>query len=47
MQNCEFTTFISVLACSIAKGKSQYELDILSAIFTQLRGYFGYTFYIK
>ena len=47
MQNCELITFISVLACSIAKDKSQDELNILSAIFTQLRRYFGYTFLIR
>ncbi len=47
MQNCEFVTFISALACTIAKDKSQNELNILSAIFTQLRRYFSYTFYIK
>lgn len=37
MQNCEFVTFISVLACTIAKDKTQDELNILSAFFTQLR----------
>ena len=37
MQNCEFVTFISALACTIAKDKSQNELNILSAIFSQLR----------
>ncbi len=37
MQNCEFITFISILACSIAKDKTQDELNILSAFFTQLR----------
>lgn len=47
MQNCEFVTFISALACAIAKGKSQDELNILSAFFTQLRRYFSYTFRIK
>ncbi|MBQ6991984.1 MAG: hypothetical protein IJN50_03615 [Clostridia bacterium] len=47
MQNCEFVTFISALACAIAKDKSQNELNILSAIFTQLRRYFSYTFCIK
>ena len=47
MQNYEFVTFISALACAIAKDKSQDELNILSAIFTQLRRYFGYTFCIK
>ena len=37
MQNCEFITFISALACSIAKNKTQNELNILAAVFTQLR----------
>lgn len=37
MQNCELVTFISMLACTIAKNKTQEELDILSVIFTQLR----------
>ncbi len=46
MQNCEFVTFISILACSIAKDKTQEELDILAAFFTQLRRYFGNTFSI-
>ena len=36
MNSCELVTFISGLACSIAKGKTQEELDILSVIFTQL-----------
>lgn len=39
MKSCEFVTFISVLACSIAEGKTQDELNLLSAIFTQLRRY--------
>lgn len=39
MQNCEFVTFISILACSIAKDKTQDELNILSAFFVQLRRY--------
>ncbi len=47
MQNCEFITFISTLSCAIAKDKSQDELNILSAVFTQLRRYFSYTFCIK
>lgn len=37
MQNCEFVTFISILACSIAKNKSPEELATLSAFFVQLR----------
>ncbi len=39
MKNCEFVTFISVLACNIAKGKTQEEINILSTFFTQLRRY--------
>ena len=37
MQNCEFVTLISVLACSIAKDKTPEELAILATFFTQLR----------
>ena len=37
MKNCEFVTFISILACNIAKDKTQEEINILSAFFTQLR----------
>jgi len=37
MQNCEFVTLVSVLACSIAKDKTSEELAILSAFFVQLR----------
>lgn len=37
MRSCEFVTFISVLACTIAKGKTQEEIDILATFFTQLR----------
>lgn len=36
MGSCEFVTFVSGLACTIADGKSQKEIDILSAFFTQL-----------
>ena len=39
MKNCEFVTFISTLACTIAKDKTQEELNILSAFFNQLRRY--------
>lgn len=39
MNNCEFVTFISILACSIAKDKTADEIAILSAFFVQLRGY--------
>lgn len=37
MQNCEFVTFISILACSIAKDKTPEELTTLSSFFVQLR----------
>ena len=37
MPNCELVTFISVLACNIAKDKSSEELATLSALFVQLR----------
>ncbi|MBR0427587.1 MAG: hypothetical protein IJK18_05265 [Clostridia bacterium] len=43
MPNCEFVTFISILACSIAKDKSPEELATLSAIFVQLRRYISNT----
>ena len=36
MNSCAFVNFISLLACAIAKDKSQDELAILSAFFTQL-----------
>ena len=36
MLGCEFVTFISALACAIAKDKTQDELNILSVFFTQL-----------
>lgn len=36
MNPCELVTFISGLACAIAKGKSPEEIDVLAAIFTQL-----------
>lgn len=36
MQECEFVTFISALACVIAKDKTQSEINILSTIFNQL-----------
>ena len=36
MNPCAFVNFISILACDIAKDKSQEELTILSAFFTQL-----------
>lgn len=36
MQGCEFVTFISALACAIAKDKTQEEINVLAAFFTQL-----------
>ena len=36
MKNCEFVTFVSVLACSIAKDKTSDELNLLSAFLVQL-----------
>lgn len=36
MKSCEFVTFISALACAIAEGRTEEEIDLLSAIFTQL-----------
>ncbi|MBQ3414164.1 MAG: hypothetical protein IJH39_02205 [Clostridia bacterium] len=47
MPNCEFVTFISILACSIAKDKSPEEIATLSAFFVQLRRYFSYTCYFR
>lgn len=47
MNDCEFVTFISVLACAISKDKTEEELDILAAFFTQLRRYFDNHFCIK
>lgn len=44
MKSCEFVTFISLFACEIAKGKTQEEISILSAFFTQLRGHFNNNF---
>lgn len=39
MGSCEFVTFISTLACAIAKDKTEEELAILAAFFVQLRRY--------
>ena len=36
MNACEFATFITTVACAIAKGKTTEELSILSAFFSQL-----------
>ena len=36
MNPCAFVNFVSLLACDIAKGKSQDEVAFLSAFFTQL-----------
>lgn len=47
MQNCEFLTFISILACTIAKDKTPEELSVLSTFFVQLRRYFSNTCYFR
>lgn len=44
MGSCEFVTFISIFACTIAKDKTDEELAILAAFFTQLRRYFSNPF---
>lgn len=36
MNPCELVTLVSSLACLIAKDKSQEEITLLGAIFTQL-----------
>ncbi len=36
MNSCAFVNFISLLACDIAKNKSQDEIAILATFFTQL-----------
>lgn len=36
MGSCEFVSLISGLACTIAKNKSQQEIEILAVLFTQL-----------
>lgn len=36
MNSCEFATFITALACTIAKDKTPDELAVLSAFFVQL-----------
>ena len=47
MKNCEFVTYISILACNIAQNKTQEEIDLLAAFFTQLRRYISNTFGIQ
>lgn len=39
MKSCEFVTFISGLACTIARDKTDEEISVLAAFFTQLRRY--------
>lgn len=36
MQSCELVTFVTAMACSISKCCSPEELEILSAVFSQL-----------
>ena len=47
MNSCEFVTTISILACDIAKGKSNEEIAVLAAFFTQLRRYINNDFCYK
>ena len=47
MQNFEYITLISILACSIAKDKSPDEIAILATLFVQLRRYFSNTCNIR
>ena len=37
MKSCEFVTAVTIIACQIAKDKTEEEIEILSAVFTQLR----------
>lgn len=46
MNSCEFVTFISILACTIAKDKTQDVINLLGAFFTQLRRYSDKNCYI-
>jgi hypothetical protein len=36
MSSCEFVYIITTLACSIAKGKTQDEINVLATAFSQL-----------
>lgn len=36
MNSCTFVTFISTLACSIAKNRSNEEIALLGTVFSQL-----------
>lgn len=36
MQSCDLIITISVLACNLAKGKTVDEIELLSAVFSQL-----------
>lgn len=47
MSDCEFVTFISILACNIAKGKTPDEINLLSTFFVQLRRYLSNSCYIR
>ena len=46
MPDCEFVTFISILACTLAKAKTPEEIAALSAFFVQLRRYISNTWNI-
>lgn len=36
MNPCEYTMLVSAIACSIAKDKTEDEVELLAAFFTQL-----------
>ncbi|MCF0124534.1 MAG: hypothetical protein HUJ68_02050 [Clostridia bacterium] len=36
MKSCDFVLFISALACNIVEGKTEEEIAVLAALFTQL-----------
>lgn len=36
MNSCELVTLISTISCAIARGKTINEINLLSAIFTQI-----------
>ena len=46
MSYCEFVNFISSLASIISKDKTEEEIAVLAALFTQLRRYINYNFCI-
>lgn len=44
MGSCEFVTLISTLACTIAKNKSQKEIELLAVFFYTAWRYFSHYF---